>query len=76
MAICPQVSRQSGMSANATDDNEGNVHRFPAVYRMAEKDFGSCQLGHSLLKAVRTVIASNGVLPPNDVGRNEQHIKK
>jgi hypothetical protein len=39
----------------------GTVHRSPGIYVTAEGNVGKHQLGDSLMKAVRSVIASYGV---------------
>ena len=39
----------------------GAVHRFPGIYLTTEENPGKPQLGDGLMKAVRVVIASNGV---------------
>ena len=57
----PLVSRRSACK----DDDEMKpcyVHRSPGIYLMTEENPGKPQLGDRLMKAVRPVIASNGVL--------------
>ena len=59
----PRVSRQSRLSANDKNDNEktlGTVHRFRGICLTAGENPGNPQLGDSLMKAVLTVITSNG----------------
>ena len=48
----------------------GSMHRSPGICLMAEEKPRKPQLGDSLMKAVRPVIASNGV------SRIAQHIRK
>ena len=58
------LSRVSRQSANNKRDNEiipGDVHRSPWIYPSVEENPWKYQLGDRLLKAVRPVIASNGV---------------
>ena len=57
------MSRQSRLSANVKGDNEmmqGDVLRSPGMCLMAAENTGKPQLGDSMVKAVRPVIASNG----------------
>ena len=61
----PRVSRQSCLSANDKGDNKmepGAVHISLGIYLTAEKNTGKPQLGDHLMKAVRPIIASNGVI--------------
>ena len=61
----PRVSRQSLLSSNVKGDNKiksGAVHRSSGIYFWAEENPRRSQLGDRLMKAVRPVIASNGVL--------------
>ena len=60
----PRVSLQSRLSGNDKGDNEmipGAVHRSPCICLTAEENSGKSQLGDSLMKAVWSVIASNGI---------------
>ena len=54
----------------------GAVHRYPGIYLTVEENSGKIQLGDNMMKAVRPVITSNGVLPPNDVGNIAQHVRQ
>ena len=57
----PRVSLLSNLSANDRADNEmkpGNLHRSPGIFLNAEEN---PHLGDRLTKAVRPVIASNGL---------------
>ena len=56
---------QSCISAKDLGDNEvklGAVHRSPGIYLTATENPGKPQLGDRLVKVVRPVITSNGVL--------------
>ena len=59
-----RVSRQSHLSANDKDDNEmipGAVHRSPDICLTAEENLGETSARRLPIKAIRPVIASNGV---------------
>ena len=58
------MSRHSRLSADFNGDNAikpGSVHISPGIYLMTEENPIKPQLGDHLMKAVRPVIASNGV---------------
>ena len=60
----PRVSRQSCLSANYKSDNEmipGAAHGSPGIYLRTEENSENPKLGDRLMKALRPVIASNGI---------------
>ena len=64
------------MSVNDKNDNKVKlwaVYRSLGIYLTAQENPKNPQIGNILLKAVQSVITSNGV-PPNEVHRITQHI--
>ena len=60
----PRRLRQSRLSANDKGDNEvkpGAGHKSPGIYLTAEENPGKPQLRDHLMRALRPVIASNGI---------------
>ena len=75
------MSHQSRLSANDKGDNEmilGTVHRSLGIYLTTEESSGKTKLGDRLMKAVRPVIASNGVpdIQMRSVGLNSTSGRK
>jgi len=69
---------QSCLSGNDKDINEmklGAVNRSPGIYLTAKEYPSKPQLGGHLMKAMRPIIDSNGVLPQNEFCRIAQNIR-
>ena len=55
----------------------GAVHRSPGIYFTAEENPGKPQLGETVDEgSANSHILKWGPLPPNEVGRIAQHVKK
>ena len=65
--------------ANDKYDNEmiqGTVHRSPGIYLTSLEIPGKPQLGERQMKGLLRPVIKWGPLPPNEVSRIAQHVRK